>query len=187
MLKLFIFLCPTEKIMAESQDPSFEVSLSGVPRKKLGRKPQLVSFNKILKVCPEHHEALLMLQAHYLMTYRDPIPVTWLLYKILDEYFSCVENIAPRYPMLDAVQGSRPKDRPLGRTGMLGDLESFLLVTQNDADVARDLEEAVLTNEVPAPTLDRFIAMTPPSALPAPTLDKGVNVAPLEACLDPHP
>ena len=96
----------------------------------LGRPVQEVSFSKIVKVCPEHHGALLDLQDHYHRVYRDKVPITWLLYKILDEYFSVPENVFPRYSILDSINESRPSGRPLPSTGMLSDLDSFLLVTQ---------------------------------------------------------
>jgi hypothetical protein len=90
-----------------------------------------MQFDKIVKICPEHHGALLAIQAHYFEAYREKVPVTWILYRALDEYFSNPANVLPRHAILDSINASRPEGRALSPSGMLGDLDAFLLVASN--------------------------------------------------------
>jgi len=92
--------------------------------------PLAVNFNKQMRLDQAQHEKLLQLKDHCAKVYLEDVSLTWLVYKILDDYFQDPKKLTPSWPVLDNLAKSRPHGKPMG--GVFSDLETFLVMTRSE-------------------------------------------------------
>lgn len=119
-----------EKKMTIDQDTVNQQDLTEVPDSSLSGSEK-INFPRLAKISIDHHQALLILQAHYQQTYGEKVPLTWLLYRILEGYFKDDQHCYPRHPILDVIKEKCPPGRPLPG-GLFEDLSAFMLFTSGE-------------------------------------------------------
>ena len=94
-----------------------------------------VEFTKLIRTTVKHHDWMNQLKMHYANVYGEDVPLTWILYKLIEEKLADPMNREPRYPVLDSLAQHRPQGRPVGH--VFSDIETFMMMT-TDKKITED-------------------------------------------------
>jgi len=89
-------------------------------------------FTKQMRLDKHQYDQLAQIKKFYANTYHERVTITWLVYSILNKYFSDPKNLEPRHKLLDDIAKTQPQGHPIG--GMFSNLETFMSMTVKESE-----------------------------------------------------